>query len=72
MSILSIAFKVNEINRLILMTITTKIIVVCGRLNRFKKGPIIVNTRPSEADIKNLGNRMTFSQKSGILTVPII
>jgi hypothetical protein len=66
------AFKVNEINRLILIKTIIKIIVVCGRLNRFKKGPIIVKTRPSEADIKNLGNRITFSQKSGILTIPII
>jgi hypothetical protein len=69
---LSIAFKVNEMNRIILTITTTKSIVVCGRRNKFKNGPIIVNIRPIVADIKNLGNRITFSQKSGILTIPII
>mgnify|MGYP006999487993 CR=1 FL=1 len=49
-----------------------KRIVVCGRRNRFKNGPIIVNTRPNIADIKNLGNRKTFSQKSGMVNNPMI
>jgi hypothetical protein len=55
-----------------LNTTTIKSIVVCGRRSKFKNGPIIVNIRPIVADIKNLGNRMTFSQKSGILTIPMI
>jgi hypothetical protein len=59
-------------NIIILISTIIKTIVVWGRRNKFKNGPIIVNIRPSVADIKNLGNRMTFSQKSGILTIPII
>jgi hypothetical protein len=45
----------------------TKITVVFGRLSKFKNGPKIVSRRPITLDTKNLGNRSTFSQKSGIL-----
>jgi hypothetical protein len=66
------AFNVNEINTKLLTVIKMKITVVCGRRNKFKKGPIIVKTRPNIADIKNLGNRSTFSQKSGIISSPLM
>ena len=44
-----------------------KITVVFGRFNRFKSGPKIVSNKPITREIKNLGYRNTFSQKSGIL-----
>jgi hypothetical protein len=66
------AFNVNEINTKLVIVINTKITVVCGRRNKFKNGPTIVNTRPNIAEIKNLGNRNTFSQKSGIINSPIV
>ena len=66
------AFNVNEINTKLLTVMNMKMTVVCGRRNKFKNGPIIVNTRPNIADIKNLGNLSTFSQKSGIINSPIM
>lgn len=62
----------DEIKTILVIVINMKITVVCGRRNKFKKGPIIVNTRPNIADIKNLGNRNTFSQKSGIVDNPMV
>lgn len=65
----SIAFKVKEIKIRLLNVIITNINVVCGRRNKFKKGPIIIKTSPNIEDIKNLGNRNTFSQNSGIVLI---
>ena len=58
----------NIIDREVMLTIRIriKIHVVLGCCNKLKKGPNIVNTRPSIEEIKNLGNRKRFSQKSGI------
>jgi hypothetical protein len=67
-----IAFKVKERKRIRVTKAIIKIIVVCGRCNKFKKGPIIVKTSPIIEDIKNLGNLKVFSQKSGIVNIPII
>jgi hypothetical protein len=44
-----------------------KIILVFGCRSKFRNGPIIVSISPITEDIKNLGNRNTFSQKSGII-----
>lgn len=60
------AFNVNEIKIKLLIVTIIKIIVVFGRRNKFKNGPIIMKISPSIEDIKNLGNRKTFSQNSGI------
>ena len=40
--------------------------VVCGRWSRLKNGPTIININPSVEEIKNLGKRNMFSQKSDI------
>jgi hypothetical protein len=50
---------------------TTKMTVVFGRLSKFKNGPSIVSRSPITLEIKNLGNRSTFSQKSGILNTNV-
>ncbi len=72
MSKLNIAFNVKEIKIKLLNIITTNSIAVCGRRSRFKNGPIIIKTSPNIEDIKNLGNRSTFSQNSGILLILVI
>lgn len=41
-------------------------ILVFGFLSKLKNGPTIIKTRPSMEEIKNLGKRNAFSQKSGI------
>ena len=66
MSKFNIAFKVKEIKIKLLKVTNTKSIAVCGRRNKFKKGPTIIKISPSIEEIKNLGNRNTFSQNSGI------
>ena len=54
------------------MNVTVKMIhrkkttLVFGLRSRLKNGPIMINTRPSIEEIKNLGKRNAFSQKSGI------
>ena len=39
---------------------------VCGLRNKFKAGPKIISNKPMTEEMKNLGNRKTFSQKVGI------
>ncbi len=68
----NIAFKVREIKMKQLTVINIKRTVVCGRRSKFKNGPTIMKMRPIIDDIKNLGNRNTFSQNSGILFVLLI
>lgn len=68
----NIAFKVKEIKIKLLNIINIKSKVVCGRRSKFKKGPIIIKISPSIDEIKNLGNRNTFSQNSGIFLIFVI
>ena len=72
MSKFNIAFKVKEIKIKLLDIININIIAVCGRRSRFKNGPIIIKTSPNIEDRKNLGNRNTFSQNSGICLILVI
>jgi len=44
-------------------------IAVCGLRNKFKEGPNMISIRPITEEIKNLGNRKTFSQKVGIYLI---
>lgn len=44
-------------------------IAVCGLRNKFKDGPNMIRTNPITEEIKNLGNRKTFSQKVGIYLI---
>lgn len=67
--IFSIAFKVILKNPTIDNIIVINNIVVCGRFNKFKKGPMIVKINPSIDEMKNLGNLIIFSQKFGIFYV---
>lgn len=39
---------------------------VCGLRNRFREGPNIISIKPITEEMKNLGNRKTFSQKVGV------
>jgi len=39
---------------------------VCGLRNKLRAGPKIIRTNPITDEMKNLGNRKTFSQKVGI------
>lgn len=43
-----------------------KTTAVCGLRSKFKAGPNIISNKPITEEIKNLGNRKTFSQKVGI------
>jgi len=61
------AFRVIVRKPNIDIIIITNNIVVCGRFSKFKKGPMIVKTRPSIDEMKNLGNLIIFSQKFGIV-----
>jgi len=60
------ALNVRDKKVLIATTINIKNIVVCGRWSRLKNGPTKVNISPSVEEIKNLGKRSIFSQKSDI------
>jgi hypothetical protein len=40
--------------------------LVLGVLSKLKNGPMIIKIRPNRDEMKNLGNRKVFSQKSGI------
>ena len=42
---------------------------VCGLRNRFREGPNIISIKPITEEMKNLGNRKTFSQKVGIYLI---
>ena len=66
---LSIAFNVIPKNRIKPPKKAKKSIAVCGLRNKFKDGPNIISTNPITEDIKNLGNRKTFSQKVGIYLI---
>jgi hypothetical protein len=49
------------------MVINIKTTLVFGFLSKLKNGPMIINIRPSIDEMKNLGKRKAFSQKSGIV-----
>jgi hypothetical protein len=63
----NIAFSVKRRKINIDNIINKRIAVVCGLFSRLKKGPIIVNISPKVAEMKNLGNLSTLSQKSDII-----
>ena len=59
-------FRVRNKNRSRSTNIIIKIPAVFGLLSKLKNGPIIVKINPNVDEMKNLGNRNVFSQKSGI------
>ena len=63
---LNIAFNVLPMNIIKLPKANKKNTAVCGLRNKFKAGPNIISNKPITEEIKNLGNRKTFSQKVGI------
>lgn len=54
------------INIITLPKAKKKSIAVCGLRNKFKAGPNMISNKPMTEEIKNLGNRKTFSQNVGI------
>jgi hypothetical protein len=66
-SIFNIAFKVILVNPVSKIVINIKTRLVFGFLSKLKNGPMIINIRPSIEEMKNLGKRKVFSQKSGIV-----
>lgn len=62
----SIACKVRYTNINMESVNTKKTRLVFGFLSKLKNGPIIIKIRPNIEEIKNLGKRNAFSQKSGI------
>lgn len=54
------------INIIKLLKAKKKSTAVCGLRNKFKAGPNMISNNPMTEEIKNLGNRKTFSQKVGI------
>jgi hypothetical protein len=65
----NIAFSVMSKNKIKPPKMVKKTIAVCGLRNKFRKGPNIISTSPMTEDMKNLGNRKTFSQKVGIYLI---
>ena len=63
---LNIAFSVVPINMIKLLKARKKRTAVCGLRNKFKAGPNMISNKPMTEEIKNLGNRKTFSQNVGI------
>lgn len=63
----NIACKVMVMNITIRDARSRNSVLVFGFLSKLKNGPTIIRTRPSIEEIKNLGKRNAFSQKSGIL-----
>ena len=59
--------NVSDKKLTIAIIITIKNTAVCGRWSRLKNGPTIVSISPSVEEIKNLGKRSMFSQKSDIM-----
>ena len=62
----NIAFSVMSKNKIKPPKMVKKTIAVCGLRNKFKAGPNIISNKPMTEEMKNLGNRKTFSQKVGI------
>lgn len=65
----NIYFNVIDKKHRKLIKIIVKMILVFGCFSKFRNGPIIVSINPITEDMKNLGNRKTFSQKSGIIVL---
>ena len=63
------AFSVTCKKKIKPAKIAKKIIAVCGLRNKLRKGPNIIRTSPITEEMKNLGNRKTFSQKVGIYLI---
>ena len=63
------AFSVICKNEIKPAKMAKKTIAVCGLRKRLRKGPNMMRTNPITEEMKNLGNRNTFSQKVGIYLI---